>query len=197
MASGSVEPSGAGATPSGEAACGDKAASEPARLEPARLDAATIEALYRDHADELRRFLVGVLRDESLAADAMQVAFVRAMEVGHTAGEESRKSWLFRVAYNEALALRRREATGKRIVASLRRPSGGTIESDLVTQEEIERVRLAIGNLSLEQQQVLRKRVYEGTTFAEVARQLGIPLGTALTRMRTALAKLREALRDV
>ena len=146
-------------------------------------------------------FLVGVLRDESLAVDAMQVAFVRAMEVGHTTGEESRKSWLFRVAYNEALAVRRREATGKRIAASLSHPSGGTTETDpvtqLVTQEEIERVRLAIGNLSLEQEQIVRKRIYDGMTFAEVAKQLGIPLGTALTRMRTALAKLREALRDL
>jgi RNA polymerase sigma-70 factor (ECF subfamily) len=37
-------------------------------------------------------------------------------------------------------------------------------------------------------------RIYEEKTFAMIAQELGIPLGTALGRMRTALAKLRKTL---
>jgi RNA polymerase sigma-70 factor (ECF subfamily) len=198
MATGSQEPSEEYISSSGESACGESAYKKTAASDPVRLDSATIAALYREHSAELRRFLVGVLRDETLAADTLQVAFVRAMEVGHTTGEESRKAWLFRVAYNEALAVRRREAVGKRILDNLTRPSnlGGTPESELVTREDIERVRVAIGNLPLEQREVVRKRIYEQKTFAEAAKELGVPLGTALTRMRTALAKLRDVLRD-
>jgi RNA polymerase sigma factor (sigma-70 family) len=164
--------------------------------ESERLDSATIEALYRQHAAELRRFLVGVLRDENLAADAMQLAFVRALEVGHTTREESRKAWLFRVAYREALAIRRREATTERILKQITAPDGIPPETPLVTQEETERVRLALGNLPVEQREVVRKRIHEDKTFAEIARELNIPLGTALTRMRTALARLRDALKE-
>jgi len=45
-----------------------------------------------------------------------------------------------------------------------------------------------------EQQQVVRMRIYEDKTFAVIAAELGIPLGTALGRMRTALIKLRAKL---
>src|SRR5207245_805834 len=62
------------------------------RLTPAnegRLDPAIVAGLYLKHGDELRRFLVGLLRDHDLAGDVMQVAFARAIEVGHTAQAES------------------------------------------------------------------------------------------------------------
>jgi RNA polymerase sigma-70 factor (ECF subfamily) len=189
MASGSEEPSAAGVNPNVERACG-----EPDPRDSGRLDSETIESLYRQHAAELRRFLVGVLRDEALAADAGQAAFVKVMELGHTAREESRKAWLFRVAYHEALAIRRREATANRILAGLGRSVVTRDPTSLVSKEQIERVRRAIGNLPLEQQTVVGKRIYEEKTFAQVAEELNIPLGTALTRMRTALAVLRRAL---
>jgi RNA polymerase sigma-70 factor (ECF subfamily) len=83
------------------------------------LDRATVAALYLEHADELRRMLLGVLRDGQLAADALQLAFVRAMECGGDVRDESRKAWLFRVAYNEALAILRRAATHQRATERL------------------------------------------------------------------------------
>jgi RNA polymerase sigma-70 factor (ECF subfamily) len=174
-----------------ESACG-----ETGPHDPARLDSETVESLYREHAAELRRFLVGVLRDESLASDATQAAFVKAMELGRVVRDQSRKAWLFRVAYHEALAIRRRETTGNRILDSLRSRPATSHSSPLVSEEEIERVRGAIVNLPLEQQAVVRKRIYEDKTFAQIAEELAIPLGTALTRMRTALATLRKTLRD-
>jgi RNA polymerase sigma-70 factor (ECF subfamily) len=167
------------------------------RLDSGPLDSAAVEALYREHAAELHRFLVGVLRDDTLASDAVQLAFIRAIEVGHTTQEESRKAWLFRVAYREALAIRRREATGERVLRHLTSPSESvTAQNPLITHEEIERIRIAIENLPTEQRAVLQKRIHEDKTFAEIAQELGIPLGTALTRMRTALGKLRGLLRD-
>jgi RNA polymerase sigma-70 factor, ECF subfamily len=51
-------------------------------------------------------------------------------------------------------------------------------------------VRRALMELPSPQQQVVRMRIYEGKTFAVIAQELGIPLGTALGRMRTALQKL-------
>ena len=75
-----------------------------------QIEPAVVAALYLEHADQLRRFLVGVLRDEHLASDVLQVAFAKLVERGHSVDPASRKSWLFTVAYREALALRRRRA---------------------------------------------------------------------------------------
>ena len=73
-----------------------------------KLDPAVVAALYMEHAEELRAFLIGVLRSSDLAGEVLQTTFVRAIEVGHTSRQETRKGWLFRVAFNEAMALRRR-----------------------------------------------------------------------------------------
>src|SRR5262249_35695600 len=75
------------------------------------LDAALVASLYVDHGHELRRFVLGVVRAPELAADVVQATFVKALERGHEARAESLKGWLFRVAYHEALAARRRQAT--------------------------------------------------------------------------------------
>lgn len=51
-----------------------------------------------------------------------------------------------------------------------------------------------LATLPFEQQQVVEARIQRGQTFAAIAAELGLPLGTVLTRMRLALAKLRRSL---
>ena len=77
--------------------------------EPVRIDPAVVAALYVEHADELRAFLIGVLRNSELAGEVLQATFTKAVEVAHTAREETRKGWLFKVAFNEAMLVRRRQ----------------------------------------------------------------------------------------
>ena len=48
-----------------------------------------------------------------------------------------------------------------------------------------------LDQLSPDQRQIVRLRIYEEKTFAEISRELKIPLGTALGRMRAALQKLK------
>lgn len=165
-----------------------------------RLDADTVRQLYEEHGDELERFLLGVVRDPQLAADAMQAALVKAIEQGHTARDESRKAWLFRVAYNEALVVRRRQAVDGRARREVvwRFPAAASEPADAAAtrNERAEAVRRAIEALPAEKQAIVRMRIHENLTFAEIAERLGIPLGTALTRMRTALVKLRLVLSE-
>ena len=49
-----------------------------------------------------------------------------------------------------------------------------------------------LAGLPDKQRQIVHMRIYEEKTFAVIAEELDIPLGTALARMRTALAKLRK-----
>jgi RNA polymerase sigma factor (sigma-70 family) len=174
----------------------------PDAAEECKIDAAIVAALYLEHADELRRFLTGVLRDADLAGDVLQAAFARLIELGHTVREgTSRKSWLFSVAYHEALAIRRRAATEQKVVgrlaAGLDETTGAErADARLVRWETVERVRAALNRLPPEQREVVRRRIVEEQKFAEIAAELKLPLGTVLSRMQLALAKLRKSLEE-
>lgn len=167
-----------------------------------QIEPAVVAVLYLEHADELRRFLVGVLRDPHAAADAMQSAFAKLVEQGHSVKAESRKSWLFSVAYREALVLKRRLGVERGAIEKLAsgkptgRSSGEAPDAPLIKWETVERVRRALEKLPAEQREVVNLKISEQMTFAAMAAQLNLPLGTVLTRMQLALAKLRRALGD-
>ena len=166
-----------------------------------KLDSAAVAVLYAEHGEELRRFLIGLLRDVHLAADVCQTTFAKAVETGHTARQESLKSWLFMVAYHEAMLVRRRETTGQRALAEkfIRQSLDNSIvrpETQLVNQEIIARVRNALKELPADQAEVVRRRMFREQKYQRIADDLKLPLGTVLTRMRLALAKLRKSLKS-
>jgi RNA polymerase sigma factor (sigma-70 family) len=175
----------------------DRSQTDALEAEDVRIDPARVAALYVEHGQQLRSFLLGVLRDEHLAGDVMQLAFVKVLEQGHTARDESLKGWLFRVAYHEALIARRREAVHGRATERLAReaepahdqPSAGVVRGELVRS-----VQQAVAGLPAAQREVVRLRIYEQMKFTEVAATLNVPLGTALARMRAALKQLRQKL---
>lgn len=166
-------------------------------LEPGANDAARVVALYESHGRELRRFVLGITRDPGAADDVLQSTFAKAVELGHTARAETFKGWLFRVAFHEALEARRRREgreQGVRRLAALGSPRVEAPETELIRGETVEAVRRALEKLPEEQRRVVRARMYEDKTFAEIAEESGLPLGTVLTRMRLALEKLRRSL---
>jgi len=178
-----------------EPAAGPVSVSDPAEAR------AYVLAAYEEHGPELRRFVLGVVRDPDAAGDVMQAALSKALELGHTARPETFKGWLFRVAFHEALAARRRHQAGAAAVRRLAdlglAATSGAARPDegLIRVETVEAVRRALGDLPDEQRRVVVARVYGDQTFAQIANDAGLPLGTVLTRMRLALKKLRHALR--
>jgi RNA polymerase sigma-70 factor (ECF subfamily) len=164
----------------------------------ATIDRSLVAALYAEHGAELRRFVLGVVRDPEVAGDVLQITYARVIERGHTARAETFKGWLFQVAFREALTDRRRRETrdqGNRRLAALGFPTGERPEEGLIRAETVTAVRKALGELPAEQARVVWARMYEDKTFAEIARECDLPLGTVLTRMRLALEKLRRILR--
>ena len=162
-----------------------------------RIDPAIVEQLYDQHAADLRHFLLGVLRQPGLVDEVLQATFTKALEVGHTSREVSRRGWLFRVAFNEAMLIRRRAKVHDKSIQQLARRQSDDSETphDRLTQGEVVgQVQLALETLPAEQQQIVKLRIYDELTFAAIAEQLGLPLGTVLTRMRLALKKLNQRL---
>lgn len=161
-----------------------------------RIDPAVVAALYLEHGEELRAFLIGVLKDHDLANEALQATFIKAMEQGHTARQETRKGWLFRVAFHEALAIKRRGKSYEKNIRKMawsRPPSEQNSPDDrLCRWETVVSVREALEKLPENQRQIVQLRIYEEKTFAVIAEELNLPLGTVLTRMRLALKKLES-----
>ncbi|WP_157604961.1 RNA polymerase sigma factor [Schlesneria paludicola] len=158
-----------------------------------RISNEEVRGLADLYAAELLAFLTGVLRDAAAAQDVSQITFHRLLEVGHTAQKNTIKGWLFQVAMREALAYRRRtkremEHLGKYLDSKRQELA---ILPNAIDGDEVERVRDLLKKLSAEQQDVVRLRIYEGKSFATIAADLKVPLGTVLTRMRLALEKLR------
>jgi RNA polymerase sigma factor (sigma-70 family) len=172
----------------------------PSSADSPRIEAAVVAGLYERYAEEIGLFLRGVLRNSDLAAEALQNTFAKAVELGHTAREESIKGWLFRVAFNEALLLKRRGQVHERSLRQMARnsPAGAGSERPderLSRDETLAEVRRALAELPPEQRQVVQMRIYEEKSFAEIADELSTPLGTVLTRMRLAMKKLSRQMR--
>lgn len=188
---------------------GDQLTSKPENLAPP-LDRERVAQAHRDFAQPLERFLAGILRDSNAVSDAAQATFTKLIEKGHLIEQaDSLKAWLFQVAYNEAMLLLRREATGKKharqvawkIELSANRDGYTSLDErsceplrDLYREEHIAQVQAALMELPEAHREVVQKRIYENLKFREIAEQLDVPLGTVLARMQASLKKLKPLL---
>lgn len=166
---------------------------------PEQIHPEQVAVLYREHAEGVRRLVIGILRDHGLADEVLQTVFGRLIERGDSIRHDVR-GWLFRVAANEAIQVKRRQAREKRAVdqaawlASSRQSGENAAEGSVIRDEMVADVRRAIESLPEAQRQVVRMRIYENRKFADIAAELDVPLGTVLTRMRLATEKLGKAL---
>lgn len=156
-------------------------------------------------------FLVGILRDHATAADVLQITFTKLLEKGHLVQQqESMKSWLFRVAFNEAMLVKRKLSVKKRhaeaIAWKIDIGAGADKGNDpklsqsvhyAIQQENVHSVREALDQLSEAYRVVVHKRIFEGLKFREISEELNVPLGTVLARMQAALKKLKPLLSDL
>ncbi len=159
------------------------------------------EAVFARHRLSLRHFLLGVLKDESLAQDALQSTFIKLLEKGDTVeNPAAMKSWLFRVGYNEAMQVRRKQATATKHLEKFawqidwKGRETNDPDAQILERELQSKVTGALQQLSPEQYEVVEKRIYQGLKFREIAEELDVPLGTVLARMHSSLKKLKSVL---
>ena len=169
----------------------DRAAPERPRLTPA-----DVQAIYERWQTDVRRFLLAITGDAELADELLQATFSRLVEAGQAARPESVRGWLFKVAHNELRLWKRRAATHARWLGAAAPPAaaGAVPWEEAIRGEERVAVRRALAALPEEQRRVVEARIDQGKSFATIAAEQGLPLGTVLTRMRLALEKLRRAL---
>ena len=105
--------------------------------------------------------------------------------------------WLFSLARHKAIDLVRREANVRKRTADVDldfEVAPDDVDRTAWLNLRRDRVREAVASLSDLQRTALELAFFGGLTHVEVAERLDIPLGTAKTRIRSALLKLREVL---
>jgi len=143
-----------------------------------------------------------ILRDEAAAEDVAQEALIRAWR--YAQAYDSRRgtviNWLLTITRNlavDAYRLRRPEAVSsedlERLISACDEP--GPAESAVIADER-RIVRSAIRRLPVEQRRALVLSVFYAQTAQEISEIENIPLGTAKTRIRSGLHKLRDMLAD-
>jgi len=162
-------------------------------------DERAIEALYARYSGPLYSLAYRVTGADRYAQDVVQEVFVA---LWRDAGryDESRgalSSWLFGLARHKAIDLVRKEANVRRHTADVDlelREADDDVDQEAWLRLRRDTVRAAITKLPEAQRTAVELAFFGGLTHVEVAEQLGIPLGTAKTRIRTALLKLRDIL---
>jgi RNA polymerase sigma-70 factor (ECF subfamily) len=141
-----------------------------------------------------------VLRDPAQAEEVTQEVFLelwrgaRHIDLAHG----SPMGWILTLAHRRAVdRVRSAEAARRRdqldLVRDPRRSRDETVEQAHANLDS-DRVQRALSGLTDLQRQAIQLAYFDGYTHTQVAALLGIPLGTAKSRIRDALLRLRDVL---
>lgn len=167
-------------------------------------ESSAFDLLVRRYQDRLVHSLEHVLSSREDALDIAQQAFLLAWKkLASYRGESSFYSWLYRIAVNAAASHFRRPVVSAGSLDQLhdvrgielpdRRVATGPGQS-LEQEEEIQRVRQALQQVSEEFRQPLILREIEGFSYEQISEILGIPSGTVRSRIFRARQELMERL---
>ncbi len=147
--------------------------------------------------------LIRILNNREEAEDVLQEVFLqvwrRAADFDANRGKPF--TWLITLARSRGIDRLRALASRDRVVTTI--TGAGASEAaeevsdaamDAIRSEQRGVVNSALSQLPEEQKRPLMLAYFEGLTQSEIATQLGAPLGTVKTRMRSGMMKLRELL---
>ncbi|MFC7407137.1 RNA polymerase sigma factor [Georgenia alba] len=163
-------------------------------------DPAVSAAFVRRFQGAVHGLAVSITRDPVLAEDVAQEVFVRAWRAagGYDVRRASVLTWLLTITRNaaiDAVRARRVTPTDDELLDQLVQDTLGSapdLEETAMHRLETERAVRRLHRISPEQARAVVLAVLGGCTAEEVSRREGIPLGTAKTRIRTGLRRLRE-----
>jgi RNA polymerase sigma factor (sigma-70 family) len=145
-------------------------------------------------------FALRILRDEALAQDAVQEAFMAVWRSADRFLAERAKAstWILTLVHRRSVDLVRREdrRRGEPLESAGEPAAQETVEDEATLGFERRVVQEALTRLRPEQREALELGYYGGLTQSELAERLGLPLGTIKSRMFTGLSRLRELLAE-
>ena len=158
-----------------------------------------IDAIYRSESRRVLATLIRLLGDFDIAEEALQDAFVAAVERWPAEGEPSNpRAWLISTGRFKAIdRLRRRRAFDARlpdVAQELERAARSEMEPDAVEDDRLRMIFTCCHPaLAIEAQIPLTLRTVCGLTTEEIARAYLVPAPTLAQRIVRAKAKIRDA----
>jgi RNA polymerase sigma-70 factor (ECF subfamily) len=166
----------------------------------ARGDEQAFAQLYDATSRRVHGLVLRVVRDPAQAEEVTQEVYLQAWRTSarYDATKGSALSWLMTLAHRRAVdRVRAAEAASRQDTTYHLRtqvvPHDATAEA-AETSMEARRVRTALAELSTVQREALELAYFGGYTHTEVATMLDLPVGTAKTRIRDGLIRLRDAM---
>ena len=164
------------------------------------------EVLLMRHKDKIYRFIYLKVRDQVLAEDIFQEAFVKiinTLKIGSYNEEGKFLPWAMRIAHNLVIDHFRKSSKVRMISESSSTKDDFNIFSTLsledknvqeqISYDELEKQMVdLIEYLPLSQREILKMRIFQDMSFKDIAELEDISINTALGRMRYALINLRK-----
>lgn len=176
-----------------------------------RGDAAAFEILIAERSGEVYGLLYRLTENSEEARDLTQETFLRAFQsIGQFRGESDLRTWIYRIAINQARnrwrwwRRRRRDVTvsldseraqGDQPLIDLLSAAGeNSPEQETLAHEREKVLRQALRSLSLAYRETVILRDIEGLTYEEIAETLGINVGTVKSRLARGRQELKTRL---
>ncbi|MEV0583465.1 sigma-70 family RNA polymerase sigma factor [Nonomuraea sp. NPDC050310] len=141
-----------------------------------------------------------VTRDRVVAEDITQEVFLIFWErpLAYDPGRGSLRAWLATIAHRRAVDHVRSEERRRVSVLGPRlfEPEPARLEERVLAADEAQRVRQAVTRLPGALREVVELAYYGGRSYRQVGQELGVPEGTAKSRIRLALRRLAEELTE-
>ena len=160
--------------------------------------------LVSRYQDRLYNTLYHVVGSAEDARDLVQDAFVQSLvKLDTFRGTSAYYTWLYRIAFNLAMSLKRRERPTESIEYVQQQTGREPIDEDdrpeepLMRAERVEIVRTALAALGEEHRCILVLREIDGCCYETIAEVLDLPVGTVRSRLHRARTQLREGLKEI
>lgn len=164
-------------------------------------DRAAFAALYSHFAPRLKTYLMRLGLPSNIAEELAQETMVTVWRKAATfsPGRAAASTWIFTIARNLRIDHLRRNRLPADFDPDPSQALDETPSPDaaLLGAEQIERVRVAMAELSPDQVVIVQLFYFHEKPHSEIAKALGIPLGTVKSRVRLALGRLRSLLEDL
>lgn len=160
-------------------------------------DADAFDQLVRERLDAVYRLALGILGEAADARDASQEAFVAAWRKLPGLRDPNRfEPWLDQITVNACRMALRKKKTVREIRLFPEADFPAADRSAAAAQAKAAAFDAAFERLSVEQRAILLDHHMDGRGVDEIASRLGIPVGTAKSRLFTARKALEAALMD-
>jgi RNA polymerase sigma factor (sigma-70 family) len=158
-------------------------------------DQAAFEALYRQTERAVYTFALSLLKNPHDALDVTQETYLKVRASAHLYQPQGKPlAWLFTIARNLSNSLLRQ--SGRSVSAEEYFSADGPGCAYLEDPSDRLALTAALDGLEELDRQVVLLHVVSGLKHREIAQDLGLPLGTVLTRYHRALKKLRHILSE-